>query len=83
MRSMTLRERVGVSSWRSVATLFDPGILPSADGAMFYGGIQLACDSRAGAIRETGQVWMCRTRRHPDEPCAPFAHGAEFLLPEP
>lgn len=83
IRKMTLYRRVGAAgSWHPGPILFDPYFLPSADGALMIAGIDLAAHNGAADISEHGQIWMCRTRAHPDEEREAVRKGTERQLPE-
>lgn len=82
MRKLTLTQRVGASSMRTAAVLFDPYFLPSVDGAMMIAGIELMASGERGEICEHGQIWMCRTRATPDGEREALRSGVERQLPD-
>ena len=82
MRHMTLTQRVGASSIRTAALLYDPYFLPSVDGAMMIAGIEIVASVQKGEICEHSQIWMCRTRAMPDEEREALRYGIERQLPE-
>lgn len=82
MRKMTLAQRVGASSMRIAAALYDPYFLPSIDGATMIAGIEIVASVQKGEICEHSQIWMCRTRATPDEEREDLRRGIEAQLPQ-
>ncbi|WP_367846464.1 hypothetical protein [Rhodoferax sp. WC2427] len=81
LRFATLYERVGGSSWRTVAVMADPVILRTVGNGMLLAGVEV--ELQEARTHEYAQLWLCRPTHPGSPPLSPLDYQRELekLLP--